>query len=198
MLDDTSTAYTAALTRGDHDEAERLGRVLDIATQLEQRQRDTVDLHAAALDYAQQGIAGFPLRPRDKRPLTGHGFKDATTDPGQITAWWTATPDANIGVPTGHTFDVVDIDGTEGLAALYNGDPAAVDSLTILGVAMTSRDGGRHLYVPSTGRGNGTQWWPGVDYRGLGGYVVAPPSIGANGRRYTWTQPLNVAQAAAA
>ena len=55
----------------------------------------------AALEYAARGWPVFPLVPRGKTPLTAHGFKDATTDEAQIRIWWTETPDANIGTPTG-------------------------------------------------------------------------------------------------
>lgn len=184
MLDDTSLAYIAAIQRGDEAEVARLCAVLDTATALEQRREP--DLALAALDYARQGIAVFPVQPRGKIPLTAHGFKDATTDLGRVAAWWLVTPDANIGVPTGLTFDVIDVDGREGVATMYNGNPALIDELIVLRVARTGRDGGRHLYVPVSGRGNKAALYPGVDFRGAGGYVVAPPSVGANGRRYQW------------
>lgn len=188
MLDETSTAYLQAINDGDLARADELRNLLDTTSQLEQNRPAL--LHRAALRYARAGIAVFPLKPRGKTPLTAHGFKDATTNLEQINAWWTATPDANIGLPTGITFDVFDIDGPEGLAGMFNGADAPVDHIQVRGHALTSRDGGHHLYVPVTGRGNGTRIMPGVDYRGLGGYVVAPPSIGATGRRYIWTQQL--------
>jgi hypothetical protein len=50
--------------------------------------------------------------------------------------------------------------------------------------------GGRHLYVAPSGDGNAANFRPGLDYRGAGGYVVAPPSIGPNGKRYDWITPL--------
>src|SRR4051812_46368242 len=68
----------------------------------------------AALWYAEHGWPIFPLRPHGKTPLTAHGFKDATTDTGTVRDWWTATPDANIGVATGVLFDVIDVDGPDG------------------------------------------------------------------------------------
>ncbi len=50
---------------------------------------------------------------REGKPRgTRHGFLDATTDRGQITAWWTARPDANIGMPTAGLL-VVDVDGAD-------------------------------------------------------------------------------------
>jgi hypothetical protein len=46
--------------------------------------------------------------------LVPHGVKDATTNRARILAWWTRHPQANIGLATGHRFDVLDVDGPEG------------------------------------------------------------------------------------
>jgi hypothetical protein len=43
--------------------------------------------------------------------LVPHGVKDATTNRARILAWWTRHPQANIGLATGHRFDVLDVDG---------------------------------------------------------------------------------------
>jgi len=67
----------------------------------------------AALAYAARGWAVHPLVPFAKTPLTAHGFKDASTDVGQITRWWTATPDANIGVATGKISGITVLDWDE-------------------------------------------------------------------------------------
>lgn len=148
-------------------------------------------LAGAAEWYAANGIPVFPLRPRDKKPLPGsRGFKDATTDLERVRAWWKATPDANIGVPTGHGFDVIDIDPPHGPLSLLELRDAGVIP-EILGKVITPRCGD-HLYVKATGDGNTAGLLPGIDYRGLGGYVVAPPSIGPNGVRYTWVRPLDL------
>ena len=64
----------------------------------------------AALSYAQGGIPVFPCNPHNKRPLTEHGFKDATTDPERIRSWWREHPQAMIGVPTGSASGVFVID----------------------------------------------------------------------------------------
>ena len=55
----------------------------------------------AALEYARKGIPVFPCNPLDKKPLTSHGFKDATTDEAQIQAWWGRWPNAMVAAPTG-------------------------------------------------------------------------------------------------
>lgn len=60
-------------------------------------------LGKAALEYASRGWKVFPLLPNSKDPLIskrqgGRGWWDGTTDADRITRWWTATPDANIGL----------------------------------------------------------------------------------------------------
>lgn len=155
---------------------------------------------AAALYYVAQGLRVFPLQPGSKLPLPAalgccggshrHGCTDALADAGAVFAWWREHPDANLGVATGHLVDVIDQDGPEGATAWCRGSWPAV-----LGVATTARGaGGVHRYVRATGRGNGQKIAPGIDYRGTGGYVVAPPSV-VNGRRYAWAQPLRLAAA---
>ena len=68
------------------------------------------ELGKAAAVYAAAGIPVFPCAPGQKRPLTAHGFHDATTDPTQIDAWWGRYPEANIGIPTGVMVEVLDVD----------------------------------------------------------------------------------------
>lgn len=70
------------------------------------------DLLDAALDYAARSWPVFPCEPRGKRPLgrlVPHGLKEATTDPAVINGWWAKEPEANIGLRTGVSFDVLDI-----------------------------------------------------------------------------------------
>lgn len=187
----------AALRAERYDEFERLlTQAEKLAAEREARLAAPEALAAAASWYATQGLPVFPLQPRDKKPFPGsRGFKDATTDAGQIASWWTANPDANIGLPTGGLFDVVDIDGEQG--ALSYRRILTEDMLpTVYGRATTARARGRHLYIRPTGDGNGASIMPGIDYRGLGGYVVAPPSITT--RRYDWYVPLDIAALKAA
>jgi hypothetical protein len=63
----------------------------------------------SALRYAEQGYPVFPCAPGRKQPLTPNGLLDATTDLDQIEAWWTATPNANIGLVTNGLL-VIDVD----------------------------------------------------------------------------------------
>ncbi|MFX6759426.1 bifunctional DNA primase/polymerase, partial [Acinetobacter baumannii] len=83
---------------------------MDIGTVL--RAATGLPLPDAARKFAEAGVPVFPCRPRGKQPRTEHGFRDASTDLGQVTAWWRRWPTANIGVPTGavSSFEVVDVD----------------------------------------------------------------------------------------
>lgn len=185
----------------------------------------TIDMGASAVWYATKlGWPVFPLKPRGKKPVTQHGFKDATCDPERVSAWWQQTPDANIGIPTGPLedrgcgYDVLDVDGVAGIAAWTTIRHAqcppdccaetfcdAPGPFDIRALAFTPGNGvdrapGRHLYIPATGRGN-TAGIAGqaLDYRGRGGYVVAPPSVGLSGARYSWiTRPTSDRPKAAA
>lgn len=141
-----------------------------------------------ALRYAERGWAVFPLKPMGKEPLTLHGFKDASKDKVQIAAWWEKHPNANIGLATGavsgiFVLDVDDEDGEQALKSLENRH----DPLPPTGEVITGR--GRHLYfkmpdhvavISSAGK-----LGKGLDVRGDGGYIVAPPSIHESGRPYT-------------
>jgi hypothetical protein len=168
------------------------------------------DLGTAALDYGGRGWHVIPLHNPTgsgctcgrancdspaKHPRTAHGLKDATDELGQIVAWWTRWPEANIGLRTGIAFDVMDIDGDEGMtsinrAAPWFGEPwdgSPTDNPTIDGpVAITGRDGGYHVYLAVTGLGNKAGLIPHIDWRGRDGYVVAPPSLHPSGKRYSW------------
>lgn len=141
-------------------------------------------LHAAEA-YALRGIAVFPCTPRGKAPIAAHGFKDATISLEQLQRWWDATPDANIGTPTGHLFDVIDIDGPDGIEATRG-----MTFPPIIAKVLTPRTAGMHWFIAPTGRGNGASIFPSVDYRGAGGYVLLPPSVGSNGARYRWAQEM--------
>ncbi|OBB20602.1 bifunctional DNA primase/polymerase [Mycolicibacterium elephantis] len=148
-------------------------------------------LLAAALRYASWGWPVFPLQPRGKRPATKHGFKDATTDPDRIRTWWAAA-DCNIGVPTGYAFDVIDIDppaGAISLARMLELEDTATGIGPIPDVHghVATASGGIHYYIPPLEHGNAAGMLPGIDYRGIGGYVVAPPStLGERGRAWSW------------
>jgi Bifunctional DNA primase/polymerase, N-terminal len=121
-----------------------------------------------------------------KHPLTPHGLNDATSDPAQLARWWRRWPQANIGLVTGELADVLDVDGPAGRAALRR---FAADHDLRLDGPLAHTGTGWHYYLASTGSGNRAGLLERVDWRGRGGYVVAPPSRHATGRYYRWLRP---------
>jgi hypothetical protein len=156
-------------------------------------------LLTAALAYARHGIPVLPVHTPDrtgrcscgrgsrcdspgKHPRLRHGLTDASTDPRRIEMWWTRWPTANIGLRTGIEMDVADIDSAEGwhgLTHLLGGGLPA-------GPRVRTGGGGWHLWFGPLGFGNRVRLLPGLDWRGIGGYVVAPPSRHATGGDYRW------------
>jgi bifunctional DNA primase/polymerase-like protein/primase-like protein len=146
-------------------------------------------LHTAALQLAERGLAVFPCQPRGKAPACDAGLHAATTDPERINRWWRAFPDLNIGIATGAASRVfvLDIDGDDGEASLRKLEsergalPSTVEVIT---------GKGRHCYFRTGKRkvGNSaSQLGAGLDIRGDGGYVIAPPSVHPSGRSYAWS-----------
>jgi hypothetical protein len=117
--------------------------------------------------------------------LVPHGLKEATTNRARVLAWWTQQPQANIGLACGHRFDVLDVDGPTGAQAIrtFAGEHALYNS----GPLVRTGGGGWHYYLAPTGLGNlSPHGLERVDWRGRGGYVVAPPSRHRSGHPYTW------------
>ncbi len=133
---------------------------------------------ARALAYARHGWPVFPCRPGRKEPDTPHGFKDATTDPGQITAWWTAEPGRNVAIVTGSPGpDVLDVDirpDGSGYPACRRLQRAGLleGSLAI----VQTPSGGLHAYYTGTAQASGRLTGCHLDFKASGGYVLAPPS----------------------
>ena len=155
----------------------------------------------AALAYAARALPVFPLAPGAKTPLVKGGFKSATTDPQRIRRWWTETPSANIGVPTGAASGwlVLDIDvkkdagGEESLRKLLNGHDALPATLE-----ARTPSGGRHMIfrtpLDREIRNSAGKLGLGLDVRGEGGYIAVAPSV-VNGVAYSWTAECEPATA---
>lgn len=176
-------------------------------------------LGQAALSYARRGWPVFPCRERDetitvhggkervlkaKAPYGGNGVKDATRDEEVIKGWWRRWPNAMIGLAMGHNgLFALDFDPRtdEDTGEIFTLDTLKAALVEQMGCdlprslsAMTQSDG-VHVYLlqprdggePIRNRGNLPKH---VDVRGLGGYVIAPPSVlyradGSEGR-YSW------------
>lgn len=162
----------------------------------------------AALDYIRRGWPVIPIHyvaakgkcscgnpdcgSPAKHPMTNHGLKDSTLDEKIVRHWWSKHPNANIGITTGPKSGlvVIDIDprhgGMESLKALskLGGFPITPEVFT--------GGGGEHIYLAHPGNGAKVKsvqqfgGYPGIDIKGDGGYVVAPPSKHISGSKYTW------------
>ena len=145
----------------------------------------------------------FPLSEGQKTPLIGkkrggNGCLDATTDLEQINKWWSAYPNANIGIATGEQSGIIVIDidikhhegkfGDESFEELEKTLGALPDTWEVI-----TPSGGRHIYLKypegydiRNSESKLGQW---IDVRANGGYVVAPPSTLKNGL-YEWDAGL--------
>lgn len=147
---------------------------------------DTVDFARA---YAGLNMQTFPCLPKDKKPMV-KWVDVATTEENMLLGWWETSPAANIGIATGRRSGIVvvdvdaDHDGFETLAEL------AINYGALPDTPMTKTgSGGRHIFFKHPGieiRNSAGKLGRGIDIRGDGGYVVAPPSIHPNGNRYEW------------
>jgi hypothetical protein len=124
--------------------------------------------------------------------LVPHGLREATTNRARILAWWTQQPQANVGLACGHRFDVLDLDGPAGVAALRAFADRHGIRLPARGPVVRSgrAEGGWHYYLAPAGLPRRARLLDGVDYQALGAYVVAPPSRHATGHRYAWARDL--------
>lgn len=127
--------------------------------------------------------------------LVPHGLNDATIDAAAVDAWWRSFPEANIGIRTGAASGLVvlDVDGEAGRRSAMD---LAREHGRLGAAWVRTGSGGWHAYLAHPG-GHGPvllgRVGEGLDVRGDGGYVVAPPSLHASGRRYRWAWPSNVA-----
>lgn len=188
-------------------------------------------LPEAAAAWAAAGWRVHPCSPSTKRPLlakdkhpdtgkpvdgTGWGSK-ATAEAAAVAGWWTRWPKAMIGLATGDDrLFVLDFDPRADaetgevwtLEQLKADTEAAIGCALPTSVTSITQSGGVHLWLrwpddggePIRNRGNLPDH---VDVRGLGGYVVAPPSVMASGGRYRWMKgrtpdAVEVAEAPAA
>lgn len=155
-----------------------------------------------ALYYASKNVAVLPLHSIDdtgrctcgradcgsigKHPLTQHGVKDATRDAEVIRQWWQSWPFANVGVATGHGVFVIDIDPRHGGTLEALAELVDIEHVSLAGTGGS----GWHIYFKYekgvTLSNTAGKLGAGIDTRGKGGYVVAPPSLHASGNRYHW------------
>lgn len=150
------------------------------------------DLAHAARAYASIGWPVLPLVPREKRPANDGGLTNASTDLNQIDTWWKRWPAANIGLRTGDIFDVLDLDSREAVETLqkliliWQLEHGSENLSYKHSGPMQGTGKGFHMLFAATGARNFANRYPGIDFRGQRGYIVAAPSIHPSGHRYQW------------
>jgi len=136
-----------------------------------------------ARKYIAKGKSVIPLRPHSKVPAIASWapYQERVATDEELVAWF-GTGENNLGLVTGAISGlvVVDEDSAEG-----------AENATKLGltspVRAQARKGFHHYFKhPGTKVSNGVRIAPGLDLRGDGGYVVAPPSIHETGHVYCW------------
>lgn len=137
-----------------------------------------------ALAYAAHGWPVLPIRPGEKLPVTRcvpRGFLDATTDRATIERWWSAVPDAGIGLAVGMAGMVaVDVDPRNG------GDLALLPFDTAGTLHAQTGGGGQHvLYRVPVGFEPISSPWQGIDLK-WNGYIVCEPSVHPSGVPYAF------------
>lgn len=150
------------------------------------------DLERAALAYARRGLRVHPCTPGAKLPLLKDWPNRATIDSATIASWWRSRQDANVAIATGGEARllVVDVDPDAGGEVSFAQLEQEHGPLPATAEVVTPR-GGRHLYLivpngrPLPGNSAG-KLGAGIDTRGAGGYVLAPPSE-VGGRPYEWS-----------
>lgn len=153
----------------------------------------------AARWYARRGYPVFALAPRQKEPATRHGVHDATSDPLAIDAMWSAEPTRNVAIATGAASGIIvlDVDGDHGAASLAELERVH-GPLPLTPVVETGH--GQHLYFAAPNgkqiRNSAGKLAAGLDVRGDGGYVVAPPSVHPSGHCYRWLDGQRIDQLA--
>ena len=152
------------------------------------------DALTAALDYAHHGLRVLPIKPGEKRPPMPAWQDAATTNPERINSWWSGLYAGHgVGIATGHGVFVLDVDisdgkaGDETLRALEDSYGPLTDTVRVI-----TGSGGAHIYYrypegTEIRNDAGRKLGPGLDIRGTGGQVVAPPTLHpTSGQQYAW------------
>lgn len=149
-------------------------------------------LALAAEQYAKNNWYVFPVKPKDKVPITSHGLKDATNKVDTVREWWARYPDANIGLNCGKSGMVaVDLDKRGEYDGLQEWDELQHRfGLSLSTSTSLTGGGGRHLLFKAPEgvsiKNSAGKLAPGIDVRAEGGYIVLPPSIHPSGNPYAW------------
>lgn len=142
------------------------------------------------------GYSVFPIVRKAKKPLTTNGLTDATTDMDVVDRWIKIHGDCNWAVAIPPEAIVVDVDTLDGGDAnLWPRDQEMAASLMDCGaITITPKKGRHHWFgqnVPGVWRNTAGKLAPKVDTRGVGGYVLIPPS-GTRSGDYFWLDGMEL------
>lgn len=156
-------------------------------------ENEPTPLQRAAADYIDRGLAVIPLKRGEKIPATKHGINDWSDNPGQVPVWWGHDPWHNVGIvtgqPSGGVFAIdLDVHDPEHSGIETLRDWEAVHGKLPETWEQVTGSGGRQLFYRASRKvRNSANGELGVDVRGDGGFVVAPPSVHPNGEPYEWS-----------
>jgi hypothetical protein len=150
----------------------------------------TGEFEQAALEYLQRGWSVIPMRKRDKRPaIRWQNYQTVPASEQEVHDWFRRWPEDNVGIVTGAVSGLVvlDVDPRHGGADSLEKLEREHGPLPRTQEAITG-GGGRHIYFAHPGGGvqNRVGIAPGIDLRGDGGCIVAPPSVHPSGNQYQW------------
>ena len=129
-------------------------------------------------DHACQQLGDHPIIPG--------GAGEATGDPDRIRWWWRRFPLANVGLATGQQFDVLDVEGAGGDRLRWS---LVVATLRAGGPLVRTGGDGWQFYLAPLGLGDiRPAGLARIGWRGLGGWVAAPPSRHASGAVAAWVR----------
>lgn len=134
-----------------------------------------------AIKLFEQGFSVIPIGQNKKPLIEWKQYQSEKASREQLDAWWTQSPNANIGIVTGKISNllVVDIDPRHG------GSNEQFKNL--LTPTVKTGGGGWHYYFSyKEGLQNAVGIQKGIDIRAEGGYVIAPPSMHESGNTYEW------------
>ena len=145
--------------------------------------------------YADLGFQLFPVNQNSKRPLTEHGFKDATTNLNQLTEWFDRFKGCAWGTPTSSSAGVVEYDKRHDLdGSIWNNQVG--DKLFPETWKSQSGGGSPHFWFKwPEGTSSAERFGSALGRKANGGYVIIPPSkltLQSHTEPYKWIlSPLN-------